>query len=103
MTCRMDHWIDNADSYICPRCGFETDNPNRHGKRCPKCGFMDAKDICHFDLVEVVRCKDCVHYDRGRCLGNHDICTEEEYWFYVNPDDYCSHGERRVEDGREAN
>lgn len=95
MACRMDHWIDNVDSYICPRCGFETDNPNRHSKRCPKCGFMDANDICHSDLVEVVRCKDCVHYDRGRCLGNHDICTEEEYWFYVGPDDYCSRAKRR--------
>lgn len=41
----MKHWIDNADSYICPDCGFETNNPNRYaGAKCPKCGFQDEKD-----------------------------------------------------------
>ena len=39
------HWLDNADSYICPVCGFETDNPNRFDCKCPRCGFMDAKDV----------------------------------------------------------
>ena len=64
---------------------------------------VDSIDRCAaVDAIEVVRCKDCEHYDQGRCLGNHDICTEEEYWFYVNPEDYCSHGERRDVDGHEA-
>lgn len=40
----MAHWIDNADSYVCPVCRFETDNPNKFHERCPKCGFMDPKD-----------------------------------------------------------
>lgn len=41
----MNHWVDNADSYICPVCGFETDNPNRYkSSRCPKCKFQDIKD-----------------------------------------------------------
>lgn len=40
------HWIDNADSYICPNCGFETDSPARYtGCICPRCGFQDPKDI----------------------------------------------------------
>ena len=39
------HWIDNADSYICPVCRFETGNPNRYpGCICPVCGFQDEKD-----------------------------------------------------------
>ena len=39
------HWIDNADSYICPVCGLETDNPNRYDSaKCPVCGFQDIKD-----------------------------------------------------------
>ena len=39
------HWIDNADSYICPVCRFECDNPNKYdGCKCPKCGFQDEKD-----------------------------------------------------------
>ena len=39
------HWIDNADSYICPKCRFETSNPNKYkGCICPNCGFQDEKD-----------------------------------------------------------
>jgi len=39
------HWIDNADSYICPVCGFEANNPNKYeGCKCPVCGFQDEKD-----------------------------------------------------------
>ena len=39
------HWIDNADSWICPICGFETGSPAKYeGCKCPKCGFQDDKD-----------------------------------------------------------
>ena len=34
------HWIDNADSWVCPCCGYECDNPNKlPDSKCPKCGF----------------------------------------------------------------
>lgn len=36
------HWIDNADSWICPICGFETNNPNKLADvKCPSCGFQE--------------------------------------------------------------
>lgn len=39
------HWIDNADSYICPICGLEVHSPSKYeGCKCPKCGFQDEKD-----------------------------------------------------------
>lgn len=39
------HWLDNADSWICPICGFETSSPSKYdGCICPKCGFQDEKD-----------------------------------------------------------
>ena len=38
------HWIDNADSWICPVCGFETGNPNYYDAKCPVCRFQDVKD-----------------------------------------------------------
>jgi rubredoxin len=39
------HWLDNADSWICPVCGFETGSPAKYeGCKCPKCGFQDDKD-----------------------------------------------------------
>lgn len=38
-------WIDNADSWICPVCGFETRNPHNYkGCKCPVCGFQAWKD-----------------------------------------------------------
>ena len=37
------------------------------------------------DVVEVVRCKDCKHYDRADC-------PMEDVVIY--PDDFCSYGER---------
>lgn len=50
------HWIDDADHWICPDCGFITPNPNRNeGCECPKCGFQDEKDkvnACDPDHVD---------------------------------------------------
>jgi hypothetical protein len=44
------------------------------------------------DAVEVVLCKDCEHYE---CDGD---C---ECWgLPTKPDDFCSHGERRYNDGQ---
>lgn len=43
------------------------------------------------DAAEVVRCKDCIHwyreYGENKCLEFADIPLE--------PNDFCSHGERR--------
>ncbi|MBQ3045159.1 MAG: hypothetical protein IJD49_04330 [Clostridia bacterium] len=48
------------------------------------------------DVVEVVRCKDCIF-----CKYNEDAdvykCDRRGYFTeYVNPDDYCSKGERNA-------
>ena len=44
------HWIDNADSYICSHCGYETNNPNKEAlgpSVCPRCfaKMMEPKEI----------------------------------------------------------
>lgn len=51
------------------------------------------------DVVEVVRCRDC-----EKCVkkDNFMYCEEHsdgwgDYTAYVDPDDYCSYGERRSE------
>ena len=56
---------------------------------------MDGLDVVRYlntiptvDAVEVVRCKDCVHYDGEGCL-----LTYGE--FEPNSMDFCSYGERR--------
>ena len=43
------------------------------------------------DAVEVVRCKDCVHFQDGYCnhFGYYSYAPE------VDKDDYCSHGWRK--------
>lgn len=39
------HWIDNGDSWICPICAHEEENPNKFpNSKCPICGFQDPKD-----------------------------------------------------------
>ena len=52
------------------------------------------------DAVEVVRCKDCeqsyIRYDGG--LGCELLC-ESINW--VDKEDYCSFGERKVDDGKQ--
>lgn len=62
------------------------------------------------DVVEVVRCKDCIHWDRDtlkhqlndfrewdeaecECLAERDGYNEVDH--YVESDDYCSYGERK--------
>ncbi|MBO7303363.1 MAG: hypothetical protein J6U68_04170 [Clostridia bacterium] len=43
------------------------------------------------DVVEVVRCKDCVYCDLdGRCEALENGLIRE----YVKPDDYCSYGRK---------
>ena len=48
------------------------------------------------DAVEVVRCKDCKHREDGACA----LESVYDYpWYYTNDDDFCSHGERRTDNG----
>ena len=44
------------------------------------------------DVVEVVRCKDCKHYDRGICY-----CSSVKYVAH-DKNHYCGYGERRETD-----
>ena len=47
------------------------------------------------DLVEVVRCKDCIHFDKTKVLRPGGIwCV---YWgIDPDPTDWCCKGERRT-------
>lgn len=56
---------------------------------------MDGLDVVRYlntlptvDAVEVVRCKDCVHYDGEGCLQTYGE-------FEPNLMDFCSYGERK--------
>ena len=71
-------------------------DPIHGGVKCDS--FKSAADV-----VEVVRCKDCKHY----CLSDYRKPNEprwcefyEDGYYYPNPNDYCSNGERRDENER---
>lgn len=102
----------------CPLCGTpESQSPVRYpdaqkpGERwitCSKCGISykslvwqaagggvkgNARTV---DAVEVVRCKDCKHYDLGVCLKIYSAGNAHpEAWQPRRPEDFCFYGERK--------
>lgn len=53
------------------------------------------------DRVEVVRCEDCEHYDCRICKLHSEEPDQYStgHTAYMEPDDFCSYGERRCNDG----
>lgn len=49
------------------------------------------------DIVEVVRCKDCKHYNDGWCY-NPNTYDDEKTRGNTSPDWYCADGERKGEE-----
>lgn len=50
------------------------------------------------DVVEVVRCKDCLHYEMGVCLKIYDDgAANKDAWQERKPENFCSYGEKREE------
>ena len=46
--------------------------------------------------VDVVRCRECKHYEMGVCLKIYDDGAASSYaWQERKPDDFCSYGERK--------
>ena len=69
--------------------GFSRDNP----AYC--CMFLNSADVAPtIDAVEVVRCRDCKHYEihKPKVLEN---CERNGYIIPMKPDDFCSYGERK--------
>ena len=56
----------------------------------------DIDTIPRVDAVEVVRCRDCIHYFSGACLKIYsDGNVSQDAWQERNEDDFCSHGYRK--------
>ena len=61
-------------------------------------GTMAMEIVASQPAVDVVRCKDCVHYDLGVCLKIYsDGNAHPEAWQPRRPEDFCSYGEQKVE------
>lgn len=59
---------------------------------------FSVDSVCHTvrnfpraDVVEVVRCKDCKHYDNGYCYS-YGLATDRRF---VRSYDFCSYGARK--------
>ena len=55
------------------------------------------------DAVEVVRCKDCKHFNMQRMECENDYVSTDyegvaDYSINFGPDDFCSYGERKDND-----
>jgi hypothetical protein len=62
---------------------------------------MDMLKLPAADVVPVVRCKGCMHYDMGVCLKIYsDGNAHPEAWQKRKPEDFCAYGERK--DGADA-
>ena len=51
------------------------------------------------DAVEVVRCKDCKHYMLWEDSDDKKTCAKSIGLMVSSPDDFCSYGERRTDNG----
>ena len=56
---------------------------------------MNGQLVNHIpDTVEVIRCKDCKHYQEDTDCGS--FCNREKFMYAnMTADDYCSYAERR--------
>ena len=52
------------------------------------------KEAPTVDAAEVVRCKDCKHYEITYCGY---MCKRWDEWLPTEDDDFCSYGERRAD------
>lgn len=55
-------------------------------------GIAEVEEAPAVDAVEVVRCKDCIHYEKTMLYSE---CWHELGMINVYDDCYCSRGERR--------
>ena len=82
----MSRYIKDTDVY-------KLVEPN--GMAMVHCSQID--ELPRVDVVEVVRCKDCVHHDDCICV----VCEEEntvvcmKMSMHFPKDHFCSYGERR--------
>ena len=73
---------------------FETDDVEKY-KLVEKSAQMAVDGKTTADVVEVVRCKDCIYYESYCCFNRQwDLESSSEIPM-VRENDYCSYGERK--------
>lgn len=68
------------------------------------CDMYDLEDfldeIPAENVLQIIRCKDCVHYNDGYCL---EFPINADDWSYAapEPNDFCSYGTPKNDEVRE--
>ena len=88
----------NCDSSNCKGCNIYTLAMMLYGGKFD-CIVGDSHSINPLaDVAEVVRCKDCEHYELDACLKIYqDGNVSNDAWQERKPTDFCSYGEPRGE------
>lgn len=58
-----------------------------------------AKYIESIGAVGATRCKDCEHYVDSAYDDGRKMCVGWDEWIFTNPDDFCSIGKRKENNG----
>lgn len=71
---------------------IDADSLPRYGKRG---GLVNWYDIKKAPTVELIRCKDCKHWEQSHYDPRKHVC----YWarYYKHENDFCSKAERKEE------
>ena len=83
--------IDNTERCVC--CGREIPEGRQY---CVICGYKAEKKKP--DLVEVVRCKDCIYYQANSCFNRQWDFESSTEIPMVRETDFCSYGVRKGEE-----
>lgn len=79
---------------------YDKENGNEHFVFGIESVLEYVEQLPAVDAVPVVRCKDCVHYELGCCLKIYsDGNVNKDAWQKRTPNDFCSYGERRNDNG----
>ena len=94
--CPYVYYDERTEWYKCERTKRPVHTCVYDNKRSDECPIQatDTPLVPAADVVEVIRCRDCIHYSRDSIYPN-GFC--EAWEGYVRMDDYCSDGQR--EDG----
>jgi hypothetical protein len=93
--------MENECVKVCQNYGFDVDKERltralTDARKFYDEGYRDGKAAA---MDEIVRCKDCKHYEVGVCLKIYSDGDESRYaWQERKPDDFCSRGKRRSDD-----
>jgi len=98
----MDEYIRKQDAIDAIHCDIKITGRENAETVCKTIeSFTDGiKSIEPADVVQVVRCENCVHWSDSNQCARPELSGSRWHdakYFETMPDDFCSYGERREE------